>query len=144
MIDIENIVVDRVINAIEPLKTKYPKLVLHSIPVETVNDLPVVTIWEVDNQTFRMTQDESIMEHHSVITYEANVYVDNVNGKKQITKEIADSVDIAMQNMKFTRTMRSVIPNYDRSIYRITMRYQAIVQEGRAIGNDTVYQMYRT
>lgn len=144
MIDIENIVVDRVINAIEPLKTKYPKLVLHSIPVEAINDLPVVTIWEVDNQTFRMTQDESIMEHHAVITYEANVYVDNVNGKKQIAKEIADSVDTAMQNMKFTRTMRSVLPNLDRSIYRITMRYQAIVQEGRAIDNDTVYQMYRT
>lgn len=144
MIDIENIVVNTVIDAIEPLKTKYPKLVLHSIPVETINDLPVVTLWEVDNETYQETQDESSMEHHATITYEANVYVDNVNGKKQIAKEIADSVDTAMQNMKFTRTMRSVLPNLDRSIYRITMRYRAVVQEGRAVGNDTVYQMYRS
>jgi hypothetical protein len=76
--------------------------------------------------------------------YECNVYSDKENGKKAEAKQIADIVDNAMQSMKFTRTMRSQIPNQDRTIYRVTMRFEAVVGEP-IVNNDgtTTLQMYR-
>jgi hypothetical protein len=61
---------------------------------------------------------------------------------KQTAKRIADIVDTAMQNLKFTRTMSGQTPNIDRTIYRYTMRYEAIVQKGEDIDGVITYQMF--
>ena len=111
--------------------------------VPAPSGFPSVQIVEDDNYTYRRSQDGQLAEHNANLMYTVNVYTDNITGKKTLAKQIADTVDLTMQGMKFTRTMRSQIPNTDRTIYRITMRYEAVVAEPQTVGDDTVYQMYR-
>lgn len=142
MIDIENIVVNNVINALETsLGTDAP--VVYSEYVEVPSDFPCVSIYEADNSTYRRTQDNALTEHHASVMYQINVYVADETDKKSTAKKIANVVDLAMQNMKFTRTFMNQVPNQDRTIYRITLRYTAVVGESFAVGTTDVYPMYR-
>lgn len=68
--------------------------------------------------------------------YEINVYSNKSNGKKSEAKEISNMIDGLMTDMLFTRTFRGQTPNIDRTIYRITLRYQGVVRE--AVEKDGV------
>lgn len=141
MIDIENKVLTNVFNAVQ---SEYPDAACYGEYVETAASFPCVTLYESDSQTYTRSLDENLHEHHAIVTYECNVYSDLAYGKKEQAKLIADIVDRIMQSMKFVRVMRSQIPNMDRTIYRVTMRYEAIVGEPitETDGNIT-YQLYR-
>lgn len=144
MIDIENKVFNELAEAVRnEFKTEYPKLSVVGEYIDVPPSFPCVTIVEDDNYPYLRSQDDVSIEHHVNVTYSVNVYTNNVNGKKALAKAIADVIDTKMQSLKFTRRMRSQIPNQDRSIYRITMRYSAIVESARidADGNLT-YQIY--
>lgn len=141
MIDIENLVADRVFRAVS---AAFTNAVCYSEYVEVPAAFPCVTLYEADNRSYRPSDDEQLSDHQVHVMYECNVYSDKTDGKKAEAKQIADIVDNAMQSMKFSRTMRSQIPNVDRSIYRVTMRFEAVV--GEPIVNDdgtTTLQMYR-
>ena len=72
------------------------------------------------------------------------MYSDKANGKKAEARAIADLVDKTMQGMKFTRTFYQPLPNLDRTIYRITLRWEAVAGEPITTENgNTIYQMYR-
>lgn len=142
MIDIENIVVNNVIDALESAYGEASPIV-YSEYVEIPSEFPCVTVYEADNNVYRQSQDNYLMAHHVNVMYEVNVFCADANDKKSTAKAIADVVDTAMQSMKFTRTIRSQIPNQDRTIYRITMRYTAVVGEPSADEDMTTYQMYR-
>lgn len=141
MIDIENHILNTVFNAVQ---ASFPSASCYGEYVSAPASFPCVTLYESDSQTYTPSNDEQLREHQAIVTYECNVYSDLVSGKKAQAKAIADIVDNAMQNMKFVRTMRSQIPNMDRTIYRVTLRFEAIVGEpiDESDGNIT-YQMYR-
>ena len=139
MIDIENKVFDTVCNAI---LASYPNAICSSEYIDVPSSFPCVTIMESDNYTYTRSQDENLHENHAVLTYEINVYA-NSSQKKAEAKSIANIVDEQMQNMKFTRLLKSPVPNIDRTIYRIVLRYTAVISNGKEVDNDTVYQMYR-
>ena len=67
-------------------------------------------------------------ETASNLMYTANVYSNLKTGKKAQAKAIMDVVDTQMRNMGFSRTMRSQLPNVDRTIYRVTARYTRVIQ----------------
>lgn len=141
MIDIENLVCDKVFRAVS---AAFTNAVCYSEYVEVPAAFPCVTLYEADNRSYRPSDDEQLSDHQVHVMYECNVYSDKTDGKKAEAKQIADIVDNAMQSMKFSRTMRSQIPNVDRTIYRVTMRFEAVV--GEPIVNDdgtTTLQMYR-
>ena len=141
MIDIENLVCNRVFQAVN---TAYPDAVCYSEYVEVPASFPCVTLYEAENRTYRPSDDNQLADHQSVVMYEANVYSDKDYGKKAEAKAIADIVDATMQSMKFIRSMRSQIPNQDRTIYRVTMRFESVV--GEPIINEngtTTLRMYR-
>lgn len=145
MIDIENKVFDTVSTAVRnAFATDNPGLTLYGEYVLSPTSFPCVTLIETDNYTLRRTQDDALTEHDAEIVYEANIYTNNVSGRKSLAKAIADVVDTSMQNLKFTRVLRTQTPNVDTTIYRLTMRYRAVV--GAPVidtdGNRT-YQMYR-
>lgn len=141
MIDIENKVLHNVFNAVN---ASYSGCSCYGEYIAEVPHFPCVCGYESDSRTYRPSNDEQLHEHQAIIAYEFNVYSDSAYGKKEEAKAIADIVDRAMQNMKFTRTGRSQIPNIDRSIYRVVLRYEAIVGEPIVTdGNNTTYQMYR-
>lgn len=140
MIDIENLVINTVKTAV---LAAYPSCTVYGVYVEAPSAFPCVSIVEDDNYTYRPTQDESLQEHQATVMYSVNVYSNLAAGAKEQAKAIMAVVDTAMQNMKFTRTVRSQIPNIDRTIYRVVARYTAVVGEPQTVDGNTVYQMYR-
>ena len=140
MIDIEN----KVFNDIAvPLREQFKGIYVVGEFIDLPNSFPCVTLVEEDNFTYTGSQDTSLQENHANIVYTVNIYSNKAKGKKTEAKAIADVIDNLMQDMKFTRTFRSQIPNTDRTIYRIIMRYSAIVSKGKTDGDSTVYQVYR-
>ncbi len=141
MIDIENMVFDTISKAV---KAEYPNAAVYGEYVDIPAAFPCVTLVEEDNTVYRKTQDEEEREHHATLMYTINIYCNKANGKRAEAKAIAKIVDDAMQSLKFTRTVKNQIPNADRSIYRMILRYTAVVAEGyTSTGGNTVYQMYR-
>lgn len=140
MIDIENIVFDRIATA---LRTAYSGISVYGEYVEVPASFPCVTIVEADNKVYKRTRDLSGVEHHAQVMYEVNVYTNDANGKKTAAKDIANAIDELFCDMLFTRTFKRQIPNIDRTIYRITMRYEAVVREA-VESNGTKYHVIHT
>lgn len=141
MISIENLMVDKINTALASLKTTYPKLRVVSDYIETSETFPLVSVVESDNYTHLATQDAALEDHAANVSFEINVFA-NDKKKKSTAKAIASAVDAEMLNNLFTRTFMGQVPNVDRTIFRITMRYTAVVAP-IVNGNNTTYQMYR-
>ena len=142
MIDIENLIVDKVNTALSSLLSTYPKLKVISEYVEKSTEFPLVSVVQTDNYTHIESLDTSLREHEANVMFEVNVFTTGKN-KKSVAKLIANMVDGEMQDNLFTRTYFSQVPNVDRTVYRIVMRYTAVVAEGVTTGTTTIYQMYR-
>ena len=141
MIDVENLVIDTISKALKA--SAYSNTLLVSDYTDSPSSFPCVSVIEMDNYTYRKTQDDDLKEHHTNVMYEVNVYSNKTSGSKSEAKKIMEVVDTAFQNIKFTRTVKQAIPNRDKSIYRIVARYEAVIGEGFKQGDDTIYQVYR-
>ena len=141
MIDVENIIFTALATQI---RSSFPGSTVYGEYVEVPAAFPCVTIVEADNRVLERTRDLSGIEHHAEVMYEINVYVNNTNGKKQRAHDIANVIDNVMSGMLFTRTFRGQIPNVDRSIYRITIRYKGVIGEAVNAGNKILYPMFTT
>ena len=142
MIDIENLIVSKVNTGLATLKQTYTDLKVVSEYVETIAKFPVVSVVEEDNYTHLATQDAELKDHAVNVLYTIDIYTHGKN-KKAIAKKIASAVDTVMLENLFTREFMGATPDVDRTIYRITMRYTAVVAEGVTVGTHTTYQMYR-
>lgn len=141
MIDIENKILDTVFTAV---RTTYTTAQCYGEYVAIPASFPCVCLYEANNTTYKKSQDTELLEHQSNLMYECNVYSDKANGKKAEARAIADLIDKTMQGMKFTRTFYQPLPNLDRTIYRITLRWEAVAGEPITTENgNTIYQMYR-
>lgn len=142
MIDIENLVCDRVFRAVN---AAFPNAVCYAEYVEVPEAFPCVTIYEADNRSYRPSDDNQLSDHQASVMYQVDTYSNKQTGRKEEAKQIADIVDATMLSMKFSRNMRSQIPNVDRTIYRVTMRFEAVVGEPITDDNGTTtLQMYRS
>lgn len=141
MIDIENKILDTVFAAV---RAENQNAQCYGEYVAVPAGFPCVCLYEANNTTYKPSQDTDLREHQSNLLYECNVYSDRANGKKAEARAIADLVDKTMQDMKFTRTFYQPLPNLDRTIYRITLRWEAVAGEPITTENgNTIYQMYR-
>lgn len=141
MIDIENLVIDTISKALKA--SAYANTLVVSDYTDTPSSFPCVSVIEMDNYTYRRTQDNDLKEHHTNVMYEVNVYSNKKTKSKSEAKAILEIVDTAFQNIKFTRTVKQAIPNHDKSIYRIVARYEAVIGEEQTINGNKVYQVYR-
>ena len=141
MIDVENLVIDTIKKAL--LTSQYSNTNVASTYNDTPSEFPCVSVIEMDNYTYRRTQDNDLMEHHTNLMYEVNVYSNKASNSKSEAKAIMEIVDTAFQNIKFTRTFKQPIRNRDKSVYRIVARYEAVVGEEQTIDGNKVYQVYR-
>lgn len=144
MIDIENIVFTAVKEALTDagIFTSYPNADIRGESIDVPKAFPCVTVEEISNSVLERTQTESLTENHAVLGYQINIYTNN-STKKSLAKQIANIVDAAMGDLKFTRTLRTPTPNIDTTIYRLTMRYEGIVGQPIEIGGEDVYPIYR-
>lgn len=148
MIDVENMVFNAVATA---LRTEYPNMSIYGEYIENPASFPCVTLVEENNVTYRNSLTEDHRENHARLEYVANVYSNKQNGKKAEAKHISDIIDNTLQDLNFVRLMRSQVPNTDRTIYRITLRYEAVVDKGITTTetvegeevSTTTYTLYR-
>lgn len=141
MIDIENKILDTVFAAVG---TAFPAAQRYGEYVAVPAAFPCVCLYEASNTAYKRSLDTDLNEHQANLMYECNVYSDKASEKKAEAREIAKLVDATMQSMKFTRTFMQPIPNMDRTIYRITIRWEAVAGEPITTDNgNTTYQMYR-
>ena len=141
MIDIENKVLNDVFAAV---RSAFPGAQCYGEYVSVPAAFPCICIYEANNTTYRRSQDTELQEHQASLMYECNVYSDKATGKKTEARSMAKLVDETMQNMKFTRTFCQPLPNLDRTIYRITMRWEVVAGEPIVMdGGNVTYQMYR-
>lgn len=101
--------------------------------MDTPAKFPAVTIFEINNAVatrYRTTKIENAAE----VTYEVNVYTNRVGYKKQDAQDIMTFIDEIMSGLGFTRTMLQPIDNLsDATIYRLTARYEAVVDKNLRI-----------
>lgn len=126
MIDLENEVFNTVANA---LRASYSGISVYGETVETPSSFPSVSLVEDDNSEIEFNKTLARKPETACnLMYTANVYSNLKTGKKAQAKAIMDVIDQRMHDMGFIRTMRSQIPNLDRTIYRITARYTQVYQ----------------
>lgn len=140
MIDIENKVFNEVATE---LRTKYPGIMVIGEYVDTPSSFPCATLVEEDNSTYQRSQDEVMKEHHARLMYELNAYSNKSSGRKSEAKAILNTADAILQNLGFTRTTVSQIPNVDHTIFRMTARYEAVVEEAHTVGSVITHRLYR-
>ena len=126
MIDIENIVVDKVIDR---LTNSFENITVSSEETKTPASFPAVLILEKSNTVYLDSRDEN-RENHVNIMFQADIYDNDVNDKKATCKRISSELDSIMQEMGFTRILCEPIANLeDATIYRITMRFTAVASK---------------
>lgn len=140
MIDIENAVVNRITLAVRTeFISTYPKIRIGSIPPETPEQFPFVSIEMISDITVKNTLEfGKPTENHADLVFQIDVYANDGDAKKQTAKKIFNFVDLTMQNMGFVRSMAAPTPNIDRTIYRITGRYTGRADTGTAEEVDGV------
>ena len=126
MIDIENIVVDKVI---DELTNEFENITVSSEETKVPASFPSVLILEKSNTVYLDSRDEN-KENHVNVMFQADIYDNDVANKKSNCKLIASKLDSIMQEMGFTRTFCEPIANLeDATIYRISTRYTAVASK---------------
>lgn len=146
MIDIENMVYTAVRSAVTTLVSD---CYVTSEFTQQPEKFPCVMVNMVENHVYERTSDEKV-ENHARVVFQIEVFTAFTDKKKTAAKNIFQAVDSAMEGMKFVRTMYANLPNMDKTIYRITSRYRAIVAQpivtsttisGKTVTTNT-YQIY--
>lgn len=135
MIDIENKLIDAVYRAVT---AAYRKATVVSVPVAAPSAFPHITIWEESNTSPSQYQEVPKVQRYSTVEYLVNIYANDAV-KKKTAKEISEIVDSTLSGLGLLRTFCSPIPNEDRTIYRITMRFRGVIEVGKTEGDTTTY-----
>ena len=121
MIDIENYVYTQVRDA---LKTHDPKISVSGTYIDVPSSIPHVSVEETDSYTPASTLSTSDREYSANVTYTVNIYTNTATAKTD-AKELAAIVNDTFTGMGFVRSMKQKMPNIDRTIYRLILRFQA-------------------
>lgn len=140
MIDIESVVFDTVYNAVID---EFPTARVDAGYVEKSATFPAVSVIETNSVPVRDTFTDDCSENFTRLYYEVNIYSDKQDTAKSEARSIAKVVDTAMQSLKMHRTMMHQLPNQDRTIFRLYMRYEVVVGVKTDSQGNEVYQMYR-
>ena len=133
MINIENIVFDRVVKRVREV---FPDIFMTGEYVKSPPSFPAASLVEMDNSTRIETIDSGSNENHANVMYEVNVYSNKTVGKKSECKAIIALIDEEMLKLGFSRVTLTPVPNMnDSTIYRMVGRYRAAVSS-----NHTIYR----
>lgn len=131
MINVENEIYNTVYDSV---KATFPKINMTGEYVKSPSSFPHLSLIEMSNVAYTLTQTSDEYENHAELMYEVNVYSNKIKGKKTECKEIMAVVDGVMLFLGFTRTMLQPVPNMDdATIYRLTARYKAVISNDERI-----------
>lgn len=123
MIDIENYVYTTVRNAIKAYNSG---IGVSGTYIDIPSKIPHVSIEETDNASLASALSTSDRERAANVAFTVNIYTNTATAKSD-AKAIAVVVNDAFTDIGFVRSMKQEMPNIDRTVYRLTMRFQATV-----------------
>ena len=94
---------------------------------------PFVSLEEIENRVYEQGSDSCQIENYAEVEYEVNIYTNNPKLKKSKGDAVANVVDNFFNEIGFLRTTRNTFQNADETIYRIIVRYHAIVSKDHTI-----------
>lgn len=130
MIDIENEVMTLIYNAVHPT---YTTAKFESVLNLSPSSFPCICVEELDNTSRQLSADSGSNERHANVSYEINIFTNDVSGKKTAAKAIFALIDRAMLSVGFERTSRNPFSLDNGTKYRLLARYQATVSENHTI-----------
>jgi hypothetical protein len=140
MIDIESKVVDTIFNAVTAI---YPNADITTGFDEKTAIFPCVVVKEINNEPYTPTNTDDCAENHARLSYQIDVYTDDMNKAKTEGKKILGICDTALQGLKFRRIHKSEPLDVARTLFRQYARYEVIVSKPMVVGENTIYQFYR-
>ena len=141
MIDIETTIFNKVATT---LRTNHDGIAVYGEYVAEPASFPCVNMWESNNSVDMMHEDTSALDDYVNVTYTVQIFT-NSSTKKLDAKELADEIDGIMTEFRFRRNLLSQVPNIDRTIYRIELRYSGIVKRTDyvpTVSGDTVFNIF--
>ena len=141
MIDIENTLFNEVATA---LRANHPNISVYGEYVAEPATFPCVNMWESENMVDELHEDTSAIDNYVIVTYTVQVYT-NSPTKKLDAKALVEEIDTIMTGHHFRRSLLSQVPNIDRTIYRIEVRYRGIVKRTdfqATESGDTLFQVF--
>ena len=141
MINIENLVKDRLITA---LATSYPTATVGSGYDELSAKYPYVGIEQIENVPYRRSTTEPSSENYATISFEINAYSNKQDTARSECIDLLTAVDDAMTAMGFYRYHTNKPLKRTRTVWRRYARYRAVVEAPikDSQGNLT-YHIYR-
>ncbi len=130
MVDIENVIIDRLT---DKLMSLFEGIRVYGEEVSLSSKFPCVTIVEADNANYERTRDSGSNENHSTLMYEVNVYSNNARTKKSECKKILSVIDDYFLQHNFTRKSKVPYTTNNSTVYRIVARYTALVSKDNVI-----------
>ena len=136
MIDIENKVYTEVRNA---LKSFNSSVSVSGTYTDTPSQFPHVSVEETDSSSVASAISTTDREYAANLTYTVNIYT-NTKTAKADAKALAAVINDTFSAMGFNRSMKQELPNIDRTIYRLLLRFQATAWKGIS-GTDGHYNI---
>lgn len=112
------------------LRNTYSGISVNGTLVLSPSEFPCASIEEIDNNTYAY---DSGGETHAAISYEVNIYSNSLNGKKLEATNIFNTIDSYFTGLNFRRTSKKPVTMSNGTIYRIVVRYQAIIDKNGII-----------
>ena len=127
MIDYETDIYDTVVERVRTV-FQNDELEIAGDTLKKPAKLPFMSIEEINNYTDEATMTTDNGDVFAVVTYDVNIYTNDISGKKIHAKRILEVVDEAFVSLNFRRVQKDIVPNLsDATVYRITARYRAVV-----------------
>lgn len=128
MIDKENEVYTRVR---ERVMQDFPEVVMDSSYQPVPSGFPHVSLFQQDSFVPQEQLDSATYPKFESLMFDVQVYSNKTSGRKQECKQIMAVIDTVMSEMNMRRTILTPVPNLnDASIYRLTARYEVMVDAG--------------
>lgn len=109
------------------LREDFPDIYTARCKANVTPRFPAVSIVEQNNITYAQTIERS-NETYVKLTYYFEIFANDSEIKQQQAEKIRDIINKQMIDWGFIRTLCQPLPNLeDLTIYRINMRYEAVV-----------------
>lgn len=138
MIDLENTLFNAVATQ---LRTNHDGIKVYGEYVAEPASFPCVNMWESANSVWAEGEDNSSIDDYVNVTYTIQVFT-NSTTKKADAKALAEEIDTIMTTYRFRRILLQQVPNIDRTIYRIELRYSGLVKRTDFGTDNTFLQVY--
>ena len=129
MIDVSNEIFTELTNAL----TSYDNHIgTSSVYVNIPSSYPFVSIEEKENTPYQRGEDWENIENFADVHYEINIYSKDPL-KKTNAEKIFKVVDNYFNNIGFVRITKTPLQDANETIYRIVVRYNAIVSKNKDV-----------